>query len=425
MHRRNKFARPHVVTGLVALGVIGTAAAWPAWHPGGRPAAGPRSGIAAVTAPHNFAGHGRGTDATAGRTDATAGRTDGTDGAGAAAAGAHPVLSPISASFISASTGWLLARPPCAAHGCTVLRLRKTTDGGRRWFAVPVPPALAWAAPGSPADAVSEVLFANASDGWLYGPGLWVTHDGGANWHRVRIDGRAVFSLAAGLGRVIAAPGRAHSGGVPGRFRVYTSPVGRDGWRPVPGGAVAGAGDAPASVVVSGHRGYVVDTRPDLGKPILLAGPADGSASWQALRNPCRGAWSAPLAAARGGWLVLGCGTEPGAGNQVKPVYLSHNQGRTWHRLTDPPTGGYLGQASITTAGTIFASGGRSNVYISWNGGRTWRTSRSLFRADIADGLGATAVSRTQDYVLQASLYAKQIWFSYDDGHTWQPVTVR
>jgi photosystem II stability/assembly factor-like uncharacterized protein len=35
-----------------------------------------------------------------------------------------------------------------------------------------------------PATAVSTVRFANASDGWLFNPGLWQTTDGGRQWRK-------------------------------------------------------------------------------------------------------------------------------------------------------------------------------------------------------------------------------------------------
>src|SRR5258708_4039276 len=58
-------------------------------------------------------------------------------------AGGPRGLSAISASFISASAGWLLAVPPCAGYvrPCQTLLLRKTTDGGRAGVAVPPPAA--------------------------------------------------------------------------------------------------------------------------------------------------------------------------------------------------------------------------------------------------------------------------------------------
>ena len=83
-----------------------------------------------------------------------------------------------------------------------------------------------------------------------------------------------------------------------------------------------------------------------------------------------RSSWTAALAAAPGGWLFLGCGAESGAGQQVKVAYLSADGGRTWHKVASPPSGGYLGSASMNPAGTIFLSGERMNIYVSRDGGR-------------------------------------------------------
>src|SRR5258708_4437999 len=93
-------------------------------------------------------------------------------------AGGQRGLSAISASFISASAGWLLAVPPCAGYvrPCQTLLLRKTTDGGRTWVAVPAPPAPDQGRPG----AVSQILFISSRDGSAWGPGLWHTRHGGA-----------------------------------------------------------------------------------------------------------------------------------------------------------------------------------------------------------------------------------------------------
>jgi len=79
----------------------------------------------------------------------------------------------------------------------------------------------------------------------------------------------------------------------------------------------------------------------------------------------------------------------------------------------------------VISAGTIFISGDRSDVYISRDGGRSWHTSASLDRADIGDGLAATMVTSTEGFVLQATVHLGQIWLTYNDGRTWQPVSTR
>lgn len=338
-----------------------------------------------------------------------------------------------SATFVSASTGWALGVRPCPVGGCPRLQLRKTIDHGRRWFAVPAPPAPYGGRGSTPAaDAVSGVRFADTADGWAFGPGLWATHDGGRTWHRVGTEGLAVVALAAGGGRAIATLGRCQPPPAGcASFRVYSTPVTADRWRAIPG--TAGEGSI-GSVTIAAGTGYVTAVTPSggLGQPAmtLLSGPADGSATWRRLAPPCPAAFrfAAAVAATPRSDLAAGCGGQPGAGNQLKRAYYSADGGRTWRRLTSPPVGGYLTDTSITPAGTIMLSGDRMDVYISWEGGRAWRSSPSLNRAAQLAGAGfsldAAMTTNTQGFAIQHGADRNQMWFTYDGGHTWVPVTL-
>jgi hypothetical protein len=336
----------------------------------------------------------------------------------------RPLIGLTSATFISDSTGWLLGVKDCGRPACTI-QLRRTTDGGRRWSAVTAPPAPAFIEKAR-ADSVSQVTFADSADGWAFDPGLWATHDGGASWHRVSTHGMAVTSLAASDGRAVAvfSPCRPDATCARPSFRVWAAAVTGGGWRPVSGAAGRGF----ATVVTAGRRAYAsVGPAGGFGRPRLLAGPVSGTRRWQAVRVPCPQVWGVDglaLGAAPRGTLVLGCAGQPGAGSQVRNVYLSADAGRTWRELAAAPDGGYLGQVSITPAGTVFLSGERSDVYIH-GGGRGWHTSPSLNRADIGDGLIATVISNKEAFVLQASPSLSQIWLTCNDGRTWKPVTVR
>ncbi len=168
-------------------------------------------------------------------------------------------IGPIGASFVSANDGYLLGitLKDCWADAASKLRLRKTTDGGLRWTPLTAPPA-PWGgiAPDGtgrvPADGVTSLLFADARDGWAYGPGLWATHDGGASWQRIGTKRWAVQSMAATDGHVVATllscDPYASDCDSPSPV-VRTSPVGRDAWRAVSGAddschAAGGAGQA-------------------------------------------------------------------------------------------------------------------------------------------------------------------------------------
>jgi photosystem II stability/assembly factor-like uncharacterized protein len=73
--------------------------------------------------------------------------------------------------FADSQHGWVVM--VCAA-ACPFADLYRTTDGGATWVKLSVPE-------GNP------IRFASASDGWTYAGSdhtqLFVTHDGGANWH--------------------------------------------------------------------------------------------------------------------------------------------------------------------------------------------------------------------------------------------------
>jgi hypothetical protein len=343
---------------------------------------------------------------------------------------AKPAIDVLSASFVSPSTGWLLAELPCAhqVNPCrTTVLMRETVNGGRTWFAVPAPPAppadMFQSSP--PPDGVGRVLFTSARDGWAVGPSLWRTTDGGATWRRVRVPGPVSdFTLVGG--RMFAVIGSCDSAGNCA-YRGYAAAVGEDTWRPVPGTAITGTSGSSVQLAVSGSAGYLLAITQGPGKPLLLAGPVTGSARWRPLPEPCAAAYSGAVAAA-GGWLFLGCGGEPGAGNQLKTAYVSRDGGRTWRQVAGPSFNGYLGSATMSPAGTIFLSGERMDVYISRDRGGRWHVSPSLAPpAGVADAgfpMLATTVTDTFGVVIQQGVYAQQVWLTRDAGSHWTPATV-
>ena len=100
--------------------------------------------------------------------------------------------------------------------------LRVTRDGGEHWTALPaLPMRLGFVARSS--DAVTGVYFANAKNGYLFGPGLELSHDGGQTWSRARLP--TVVQLAGGAGYVYAASDSPAHG-----FRLWRNAVGSNIW---------------------------------------------------------------------------------------------------------------------------------------------------------------------------------------------------
>lgn len=338
-------------------------------------------------------------------------------------------LTVLSASFVSASAGWLLATP-CAdqVQTCRTIVMRKTVDGGRTWSAVRAPgaPPADMFQGSPPTNAVGTILFTSTRAGWAFGPALWQTQDGGLTWQKMRGPGGPVLDLGMAGDRVFAVTGRCGVDYPACSFRVYSAAAGSDDWRAIPG--AVGTGASSVRLVVSGGVGYVFAMTADLRKPQLIAGPVSGAVRWRSLPNPCRFAGSGALAASPGGWLFLGCGGEPGAGNQLKTAWLSGDGGRTWLQVASPPFGGYLCDASMSPGGTIFLSGERMDVYISWDRGRSWHESPSLETAAGLAGAGfplvGLTVTDTMGIAFQEGTYPHQVWLSRDGGHHWTSVTI-
>ena len=91
---------------------------------------------------------------------------------------------------------------------------------------------------------VSQLRFADADDGFAFGPDLFVTHDAGATWHQVDVGG-AVDDLAIADGEVYAVITPA--GNQLAQSRLLRSPISRDQW-----GVLSAAGDVARGLWVHG-----------------------------------------------------------------------------------------------------------------------------------------------------------------------------
>ena len=328
-----------------------------------------------------------------------------------------------SASFVSAQTGFVLGARGCSRLPCRAL-LEKTVNGGRTWAKVPAPAVqLVPTYTTSPASAVSTVRFENASDGWLLGPALWATTDGGATWHRMSLPGE-VIALAASDGEVFAVAQPADGGLY--QARLYDSGVGTTTWNLVPGIAPQNA------LTVFGHSVWAgVASGADGG----LWTSADSGKHWSGLPFRCpSGVISASaVAAASAARVAIGCSDQgyPQPGQSIKKVYTSANGGRTFHLAGSPPIAGQVGTLAMPPGRpqviTMSAASGATYLYRSADGGGTWAA--TVYLDGGLDTRDLAYVSPATGYVIHFSggpviAYSKGLLKTSDAGATWKAVPI-
>ena len=328
---------------------------------------------------------------------------------------------PQSVTFVSASVGWVLGTGSCSAPPCT--SLVRTRDGGRSWRGIPAP-AVALADQQA-ATGVSTVRFADALDGWVFGPDLWSTHDGGGHWTRLTLPAAPAASAVVSLE---TSGGRAYALTVPlhccAPAIVYGTAAASDAWTAEPGGTVPDG--EQGRVVAHGAGAWAVVTSSQ-GASTLLARTGGG---WVHRALPCAAPTDA-LATWSDTDLVAVCGGQGAAGSQVKQLYLSHDGGSTFATGGRAPLSGDLegiGAAAPSTV-VVAAASGASFLHASFDGGSNWTTVfddtssgglpwRDLGFTDAAQGVVVEGLAVQQ----VAGQPPSRLLLTRDGGHSWSPV---
>ena len=342
----------------------------------------------------------------------------------APAGGPVPVgLQVFSVTFASPTLGWALGTAPCTAPPCT--SIVRTSDGGRSWVGLPAPrtPLLtAGASESAPGVGVSGLRFANANDGWAYGPDLWATHDGGAHWQRLALPGSAGATVvgleaAGGVAQLALFDG--------GTVRLAASPVGRDQWQLSAVSVPIGAGPVPAaSLVLAGSSGWLLEVDRTVVGGARLAG-----ANWSSWNPPCAASnGPAILAAVSADALVAACDLGLWSTPQGEHLYFSADGGTSFTTGGTKSPLSAVGAIAAPAPDIIFLAGTGPNgttLVRSLDRGQSWHTVLETGVATISY-LGFTTPS--QGVLLSAapggsgSTDGGSLWITRDGGATWVPV---
>lgn len=302
-------------------------------------------------------------------------------------------------SFVSVDVGYVLSRPGYCLDNSCPLRLATTTDAGRTLHLVAT-------SPGSIAMA-RDVRFATPTDGYVFGPALRTTHDGGASWRTI--------VLPAGIADVEIAGSRAWAiVGAHDRPQLWSSATSLDAWR--------FERDLPMRVGTLSMTAH--------GDDVWVAGQVKGDAQLRgavlhvhaggaqlSTLPPCDGLlYRVGAATAHDVWVL--CGGQPATIMEERQFLVSHDGGATWAHTspTSPPASirnGYptaIAPAPGTSTSALISLD-RIGLALTTDEGRTEHT--VLF-----DGDGEPAYAAFLTDTRAVGYHGADLLISDDGGHT-------
>jgi photosystem II stability/assembly factor-like uncharacterized protein len=320
--------------------------------------------------------------------------------------------------WVSPDRGWALLRTPCGTTVCVALRA--TNDGGRTWTTVRIPQVLYPYAQTNAAATCSArlcafgVRFASARVGWLFGPGLLQTTDGGTSW--ARVPGPDVTDIETSDGVAL----RLSTTNWPGcaedcAYRVERQQLVTAPWRAV-GPPVSGS----PSLIILRALAYVVSV-PNVGHPgpSVLRRSTDAGNTWTGMADPCAASDSEHIttsaSAAPDGVFAVLCSARQ---QPTSPfVRTSVDGGKSFgpSRAVPIDTFGALRAASAETLIVGSSSTQSNSVLASTDGGNTWRTTLYAPRLTGDSLLLGWESSQTARVTFDTG----SIWTTRDAGARW------
>ena len=324
---------------------------------------------------------------------------------------------PQAVTAVSESTFWVLGTNGCVASGCAS-EIMHTINAGKSFHRIPAPPtdflAGNTSSPGPPL--VSDIRFADLSNGWVFGNTLWATHTGGTAWHQITFGGSLLGvdqlepganGYVYGVFELCADPSTA-TGCV---HRLMRSRATSDIWSVItpPGN--------PVGWPMIGVHGDTVWAMYFMRSARLELISHDDGAVWVRGASACEPDLPGSLDPVSTTVIWAFCAT----GNAGGPM-MSSNGGLTW------ASGGGIGGlfsnggtvAALSTQHAFVADPG-SGLSVTKNGGRTYQSIAELSGAvwvgftDFEVGYVITHVQNTQ---------ATGLWRTTNAGASWSPVSI-
>lgn len=316
----------------------------------------------------------------------------------------------VSITFVSPEDGFVLGSAPCESGQCTVVL--RTNDTGKSWHRIGAPPVAVTDKQGP--GTVRAIRFATLDDGWVYGPDLWATHDGGRHWTKTHVDGEVEdLEASGGLAHyVVLAPGE------PGfRYELASTPFSREEWALSPTTIPKGAAPvADAQIVLQGRNGWMlVDDR------TVYAGARLTPTGWVSWQPPCVDTFGRAILLAPTTTSVVAVCREGDWGGQLPPgtgLYESTDSGDSFRRVASVPPS--PSSAASPKPDTVVVGGARPNgkigLYASFDRGATWSF---VFDSTVLD-LGFTTPTQGIGLAEYGPAGARQFVLSTDGGHHWK-----
>jgi photosystem II stability/assembly factor-like uncharacterized protein len=273
------------------------------------------------------------------------------------------------------------------------------------------------------------VAFADAANGFLYGPAMLVTHDAGQSWTRAALPPVLSFAIGAGYAYAVTEP----ASDAP--YSLWRTAIGSSRWTRLP--LPAGAG-APITwngqLSVHAEGATVLLLRPGFAGPVPAPGQtgqlwlATDGVRWQPLPVPCvapSGGGAAVISIANGhphAWLLDCFANEQSSQEQNTQHHLfgTADAGLTWVRLPDPASHWMPALLADNGSGHAFLAvqGDIDQLRATFDGGMHWQT--VLSPGGAYGWADLTFLSRQTGFVVAGVNSPQSLYRTDDGGLTWR-----